>query len=313
MTRVIHVAVGVVVGVDGRILVARRPPDVHQGDLWEFPGGKLEEGETVLDALQRELQEELDIVIDSEFCFPLKKISHQYDDRSVLLDVWRVDRFQGSARGRENQEIAWRGIGELLPADFPAANREIINTLQLPALLAITGQASGYQDFLGRFEKLLASGMSLVQLRQPGLADDEYVSRAAGALGLCRDRDVQVLINGSLEVHSRLEGCGYHATSDRLMKLTSRPVAQSCLFSASCHTLPELVQAERLGVDFALLSPVSKTGSHPRAEPLGWDRFRELASRVSIPVYALGGLSPADLTRARREGGHGIAAISAFW
>jgi len=123
MTRV-HVAVGVVLNNKGRVLISKRHSDSHQGGLWEFPGGKVEAGESVYAALQRELLEELDIHIGE--AQEMLQIQHDYADKQVLLDVWRVSAFTGIARGREGQPLRWIATGDLLDYDFPAANGPII-------------------------------------------------------------------------------------------------------------------------------------------------------------------------------------------
>jgi 8-oxo-dGTP diphosphatase len=124
----LHVAVGVVQDSLGRVLVARRSAQQHQGGLWEFPGGKVEKDESVRDALSRELYEELGIEVDA--AYPFKLIDHRYTDRHVLLDVWRVTRFTGEPMPRESQPLAWRTIAELDQDEFPEANRQIIRALQ---------------------------------------------------------------------------------------------------------------------------------------------------------------------------------------
>ena len=126
-TRVIHVAAGVIYGASGAILIARRPDDAHQGGLWEFPGGKLESGETVQQALCRELHEELGIT--PREMSPLVEIRHDYPDKSVLLDVWKVTRFDGEAHGKEGQAIQWVKLRALNEYNFPAANQGIIEAL----------------------------------------------------------------------------------------------------------------------------------------------------------------------------------------
>ena len=108
---VVHVAAAALVDDDGRVLLARRADEAHQGGLWEFPGGKLERDESIDDGLRRELHEELGIDIVSHR--PLIRVRHDYDDRSVLLDVHRVDAGRGEPHGREGQPLAWVAVDEL--------------------------------------------------------------------------------------------------------------------------------------------------------------------------------------------------------
>lgn len=127
MSKVIHVAVGVILGSDGRILLARRPDHLHMGGRWEFPGGKVEEGETVQQALARELREE--VAIEVEALQPLTEIRHDYPEKTVLLDTWWVTEFAGEPQGREGQEIAWVEVSGLADYRFPDANQPIIDAL----------------------------------------------------------------------------------------------------------------------------------------------------------------------------------------
>jgi 8-oxo-dGTP diphosphatase len=127
MTRV-HVAVGVIVDSAGLVLISKRHDDSHQGGLWEFPGGKVEAGETVQEALARELQEELGICIGPTQA--LMDIRHDYSDKSVHLDVWRVEEFTGSATAREGQPLRWVAPDELDEYAFPAANEPIVERLR---------------------------------------------------------------------------------------------------------------------------------------------------------------------------------------
>lgn len=123
----VHVAVGVILDDQGRILLSKRAVDAHQGGLWEFPGGKVEVGETIQSALARELAEELGIVVQRSS--PLVEIRHQYADKSVLLDVYTVWQFSGEAAGLEGQPVAWVEPANLEKYEFPDANEAIVTAV----------------------------------------------------------------------------------------------------------------------------------------------------------------------------------------
>lgn len=130
MSQTIHVAVGVIER-DQQVLVAKRAKHKHQGGCWEFPGGKVEPQETVLEALARELKEELAITIQADQCHKLCDVKHQYDDLEVWLDVWRVALAPSEApEGAEGQEILWQPLATLAQLNFPAANQEILKALE---------------------------------------------------------------------------------------------------------------------------------------------------------------------------------------
>lgn len=124
----IHVAVGVIVDANFQILLSKRPDHVHQGGKWEFPGGKVEPGETVIDALDRELFEELDIRIDEYQ--PLCCIHHDYGDKRVILDTYLVTSFTGKPCGKELQPVAWCAVDQLRYMEFPAANVAICREIE---------------------------------------------------------------------------------------------------------------------------------------------------------------------------------------
>jgi 8-oxo-dGTP diphosphatase len=125
--KVVHVAVGVV-RRGTQVFISLRADNAHQGGKWEFPGGKVEANETLLDALRRELQEEIGIQVQSSE--PLLVIEHDYGDKLVKLDVHAVSAFNGEPEGKENQQTRWVEVSALEASEFPAANVAIIDALQ---------------------------------------------------------------------------------------------------------------------------------------------------------------------------------------
>ena len=123
----VTVVVGILIDGAGRVLVTRRAPDAHQGGLWEFPGGKVEADETLLEALTRELREELGVSVEAAEA--LMVLEHDYGDKQVRLDVHRVTRWSGEPRGLEGQPLAWQRPAQLWHWTFPAANRPILERL----------------------------------------------------------------------------------------------------------------------------------------------------------------------------------------
>ena len=309
----IHVVAGALQDSRGRILIARRPDQVHQGGLWEFPGGKLEPGETPEQGLARELLEELGIrVLASR---PLIRIHHDYGDRRVLLDVHRVTGFDGEPRGLEGQPLDWIHPRDMNPGLFPAADRPIINALQLPGLYLITGADPRDPDvFLRRLSLALDNdGVGLVQLRAHELAHADYARLAERAFMLCERQGAGLLLNRDPGQVRDLPCHGLHLTAGLLGGISTRPGPDGGWVGASCHGRLDLERAANLGLDYALLSPVRPTASHPGAQPLGWERFAALSDAAALPVYALGGLLPEDLGRAVDRGAQGIAAIRGLW
>ena len=123
----VTVAVGVLIDSVGRVLVTRRAPDAHQGGLWEFPGGKVEADETLLEALARELKEELGVLVQTTEA--LMVLEYDYGDKQVSLDVHHVTHWSGEPRGLEGQPLAWQRPEQLRDWEFPAANRPILERL----------------------------------------------------------------------------------------------------------------------------------------------------------------------------------------
>lgn len=306
----IHVMAAVIRDPQGRILIAKRPDHTHLGGLWEFPGGKLEAGEQRFDGLRRELQEELGVTVTA--ARPLLDIRHDYPDKSVRLDVWLVTGFSGEAHGAEGQPVRWVAPAELNDYSFPAANTPIVTAAQLPERYLITPEHLSDAELISGLGRACASGISMVQLRQPQLSEPAYQARVARMQAQFSDQ-LQWLMKGA---KTPPPGVGWHLTSRQLRDWAANSLTKPAdlkLLAASCHNAEELAMASQIGADFVTLSPVQSTQSHPDAPPLGWDAAKALIESVNIPVYLLGGLGPEDLPGAFEVGAQGIAGIRQLW
>jgi len=306
------VAVGIIENAQHQVLVAQRPEHKHQGGKWEFPGGKIHVGEAVHEALARELHEELGITLRA--ACPLQRVRHAYPDKRVLLDVWRVTDYTGEMHGREGQPLRWVTPLDLNDLDLPVADLPIVRTLQLPSLYLITdSRRYGKAGMLVLIERALIAGARLLQLREPQMSAEEYTEYARTVTELAHRYSARVLLNADPSLVAACGADGVHLNSRRLMALQGRPLSQACLVAASCHDIAELVQASRIGADFAMLSPVLPTSSHLHATPLGWDGFLRVRMHSDVPVYALGGMLPEHLHLARAMGAQGLAMIQGLW
>jgi 8-oxo-dGTP diphosphatase len=307
----IHVVAAAIRNSTGELLLARRPDHVHQGGLWEFPGGKVEPGETPEQALVRELHEELGILPVSYRA--LIRVPYRYPDKAVRLEAWRVEAFRGTPEGREGQPLAWVSPKALSHWAMPAANRPICTAVQLPPEYLITPEPRDPREFLRSLERSLSKGVRLVQLRAKRLGSAEFDALARDALALCREHETALLLNGDPEGVLRLAADGVHLSAVRVAALHERPLPEGLWVSASCHGPEELERAARLGVDFAVLSPVLRTASHPERAPLGWPGFAKWVEVCPFPVYALGGVARPHLQAAWEYGAQGIAGIRGLW
>jgi 8-oxo-dGTP diphosphatase len=296
----LEVAAAVLQRPDGAFLLAQRPAGKVYAGYWEFPGGKVEAGEAAAAALARELREELGI--DVHTAYPWLTRVFAYRHATVRLNFFRVTRWQGEPHPREGQAIAWQAPGEVMAAPMLPANAPVLASLALPPEYAITDAATlGTAVMLDKLERRLEQGLKLVQVREPALRDFEVFTQQV--IGRAHRYGCKVLVKAPFA-----QADGIHYTAAQLMTRSDRPGGM--LAAASCHTREELERAMRLELDFAVLGPVKeKRGS----APLGWGGFQRIAERASIPVYAIGGLTRADLEDAWRAGAHGLAMIRGAW
>lgn len=307
----VHVAVAVMTDATRRVLIARRPAQVPQGGLWEFPGGKVAPGEDAYRALRRELDEELGVALRA--ARPLIRLAHDYAHTPVLLDVWRVTDYTGVAHGREAQPVRWVAPAALAQCRFPAANRGIVSAVRLPDRYLITGAFADIAEGLHRLDCALAAGVRLVQLRAHSLHAEDFTALAIAARARCHALGARLLLNTTPARAAALGADGVHLSSTRLLACHARPLPAGQWVAASVHTPDELQHAMRIGCDFVVAGPVLPTASHPGAATLGWTGFHALSAPATMPVYALGGVGPAQLDTAWVHGAQGIAAIHALW
>ena len=313
--KVVHVAVAVIENDNGQFLIAKRPENLDQGGLWEFPGGKVEKHESVFQALKRELLEEVNISISQ--ATPLIRIPFAYNDKTVLLDVSRVSDFSGKAFGKEGQQIAWIEKNDFSSYSFPLANKAIINAVQLPDKYMISGDFKNKKMLLDYMRLGLEHGIKLIQFRAHHLDDVLYFELAKEIYLFCVNFNAKILLNTSLEkykkYHAEKFSHGLHLSSKEIKSFSSSEIDDGVLTATSVHNQEELTLAENKKIDFCVLSPVNSTLSHPDVAPLGWERFKQLTEHAAIPVYALGGMRKDDLAFAKECGAQGISAISTFW
>ncbi|MCQ9615518.1 Nudix family hydrolase [Paenalcaligenes niemegkensis] len=330
----IHVAVGMILRPDGQLLLGNRPDDKPWAGWWELPGGKIEAGETVLEALTRELNEELGITITQ--AAPWVDYLHEYPKNFVRLSFCKVTRWQGEESGREGQKLAWINphapisVGPVLPATEPP-----LRWLQLPSryLISQIGDSANLTPWLTRLDAALRSGIALVQFREPAweaAASNDHEKQALKAalqqtVALCHKHKAKCLINSVHSsswwpladgVHLRAADAKHLASQVHAPLLADTPhadpivgVSKTALVAVSAHDQSDIDAAIALNASFVVIGHVLPTPSHPEQPPLGWERFTELAQAAGRPAYAIGGQSDRTLRRAQQASAHGIAGI----
>lgn len=307
---VIRVACGVIQHASGDVLLAQRPEGKIAAGYWEFPGGKIEPGEPPREALARELHEELGITVEA--ARPLIRFRHAYSNRTVLLDTWRVTRFSGDLHGREGQAFAWVPFDQL--RTWPQALPTVAPTLRsliLPEQYVFTPPQATPERTLAGLAQLPVG--ALLRLRLPQLGDADYRRYARKLIPPAQARGLRVILDRDPHTALELGADGWHATARVMASLERRVAEAPALQLASCHTADEVLHAAHAGFDGAVLGPVQETRSHPGAAPLGWADFGAAIQYSGLPVYALGGVGPRDLSSAFAAYAQGVAGISAYW
>jgi 8-oxo-dGTP diphosphatase len=305
----IEVVAGALMRPDGSFMLGSRPEGKPYAGYWEFPGGKVEAGESFAAALARELDEEMGIRVTRATHWLMRE--HHYEHASVRLHFFRVWDWQGEPRPLEGQRFAWVAQHATPPAPMLPANGPILRALSLPFVYAITcAHLCGPDAVLAR---LAAPGAPrLVQVREPQMARAELEHFCRSVAERVHAQGGLVVVNADPDWIAGWPVDGLHLPQRRLMTLGVRP--DVAWVGASVHDAASLAHAGKLGLDYALLGHVKTTASHSGANPLGFDGFAALVDGgAPLPVYALGGLADKDLAMAQAAGAHGVALMRSAW
>lgn len=347
----VNVAVAVI-HYQNQYLLGFRDILQHQGNRYEFVGGKIEGHETAKQALIREVAEETGIDIADNTNVKLGRLHHDYDDKQVCLQVYKValsaqqyETHKYRKQGLEGQALTWVDKSRLLAGEYhlPAANKTILEWLRLPTQIAITYPLAHFGD--------VANPAAWLQYHATHLAQDAWVYVRLKAVDL--ESSVEQLLRLRPDIHAILPAAfnnneasvseiainpqiaAKHLTQTQLMQWSSShqsnkvshysiTSSQSSRYAliVSCHDTDSIYAANKLAharlqqqlppVIGILLSPVLATQTHPETAPLGWQAWEELAALADMPVIGLGGLSPMMSAQAEQYGGVAVAGIRHF-
>lgn len=280
----------------GQVLVGWREAKQHQGNKYEFPGGKVEQGETPEQACRREIQEE--VGIDVRDWHPCQIICHEYDDIIVYLHVFHA--VVHSAQIKAIQvPWTWYPRDALLSLNFPKANDVLIRQLN-------------WQHQI----KISINLKDVIQLSQDQLMywRVEPTAQQFQELTICSVDDLSKLIINvdvwqQLSLEQQQQVGAVHLKQQQYMQLQKGDLALGIRYIAACHDLLSAQHAQDIGCHAMLLSPIQSTTTHHDAEPLGWHGLQEIAQQIHIPIFALGGMQAQHLIKAQQYGAYGIAGI----
>ncbi|AIL32263.1 Nudix family hydrolase [Basilea psittacipulmonis] len=308
----LNVAVGIIYSKDqSKVLMAQRPKGKSWEDWWEFPGGKIEAGETVSKALARELKEELNIDVTQSY--PWLVMNFEYPTHTVELHFEQVLAWQGEIKGLENQLFQWidphqHNLTQILPASEP-----ILRCLQLPRQYAITDIQSFDQldNQLKKLESLFQQGIGMVQFREPKWKDSKQQLEQAFSKvqAFCHQHQKLLLVNSCHPKSWWQQADGVQLRACDAIFLEERPLNKDYWVGVSAHHLADLLYAQKIEADFAVLGHILDTPSHAHEPALGWEALHTFSQEVSLPIYAIGGMSFKLLETALSHGAYGIAGI----
>jgi 8-oxo-dGTP diphosphatase len=301
--------VGVLINHDNKLLLAQRPAKKTWSGWWEFPGGKIERGETPIQALKRELNEEIGVTVSSAEKWIVREYS--YDEIDVKLHFFKVIDWAGQIQPQEEQLLEWNNafsphVNPILPA-----NELIFKAIGLPDLYAITNAQEHPHDFIDLVENKLKEGLKLIQVREKSMQHKAYIDMTKAIIQMASPYNARVMLNSDTELAYMLGADGVHLNSEQLHTVSEKPI--NLIVSASCHNKKDINEAIRKQLDFIVLSPINKTPSHPEIDGMGWNWLGELLKKHNMPVYALGGMKRTDINKAFDNGAIGVASQRSVW
>lgn len=305
----IEASVGIIFNESFQLLMAERPQSKTWSGWWEFPGGKIEKGETPLEALKRELKEEIGISVINAEKWIVRK--YAYEDYEVTLHFYKVTQWSGNIEAKEEQKISWVLPDNNVVSPILPANDLIFKAISLPDIYAITNAYEYSGNFLNKVEQQLNNGLGLIQIREKAISKNAFIELTKEIIQMAGNFDAKVMINSDINLAYKLNADGVHLNSSLLHSLSEIP--KDLIVSASCHSARDIEKAMTMDVSFVVLSPVQKTQSHPNTTPIGWDDFSKITQNYSIPIYALGGMKQDDIENAFNAGAIGIASQRAIW
>lgn len=299
------VAVGVLVRADGAVLLADRPAGKPYAGYWEFPGGKIESGESVERALERELAEELGVLVRA--ADPWTVLEYEYPHAYVRLHFWRIFEWRGTPRPVEGQQLLFLTPGAAPPAPLLPAAVPAVRWIQLPAVTGVSeqtaadaGQAQQWMD------RALSRGLRQIVWYEPKLAGAALDAALRGCSARARAYGARMLVDSRTSPAAPDRGAGCYLSAAVLRSTDARPPSQ--WVGAGVRDRGDLEHAARLACDFALIEGPWQDGNDTAAEALAsWQALARLGPETPLPLYV--GLAPSadNLREARRHGAHGLA------
>ena len=306
----VNVSIAVLIDADNKVLFGQRPTIKSWGGWWEFPGGKIEKSETSIEALYREIYEEIGVNITQFSRWVTRNYSYKGND--FTLHFFKVSKWEGKVTSKENQRLVWTSLQKPEISPILPANQFVQKAFDLPKSYAITNLSETTKEvFFNQLKDKISDGLRMIQVREKNISHNELKIFSKEVIKICKPNNVKVIINSNEKLAHEIKADGVHLTSKDLLNARVKP--KNLIVAASCHTQEEIDIAEKIDVDFLVLSAVKKTLSHPNISPIGWKKFKKMANKSSTPIYALGGLGDFDYQSAIENGGIGIASQRLIW